>query len=870
MADLDRVEAKFRKLETRLADVEGRVPTPRGHVSRGDPVSPASSCPFSSPVVNNLSSMLLSGHMKEAPNIVVIVMDQERDWDTLPPGFTQDSAWFKENLPNRHELYKKGVTFSNNYISAVPCTPSRGALYTGQHFQRTGVFQNFKNLPPKTPTLGSVMAGLGYQTAYKGKWHLTELLTDVRNHDDTEQDVGTDEGWAAVLKKTPPYWDAWLNRHRPILTASASKPASTALREKSYEKALQDFGFEEWNTYGDRWGKAQQGWQQDPLTTEEAITFMESAGMKSKPFFIAVNFINPHDCMFFKASAEQEAGKIPKPWLFEEIKEAPPDEMYRQRHDLSSIPSEWLESREEYFKKDRLADNMVKFESHKLGKIDTPEARQNFVNYYLNCMRDSDRHIGGILTHVKEMSRKAPRDTVIILTSDHGEMMGQFGLHQKGALLFDGNIKCPLRIAEVKARSGDLSRPKELMQEKPRIEDLSCTVDLIPSLVGLVGKRADITDMLAKKSLPGVKDVPLGTYVNSLPGVDLFVRSPREKRLAVMFQYAQQFPVPQLVKTKNYYTFLQAAVIKQGNTIRKIGRAFGRSPNTPHSMIKVAMAHIKQPSAPPAGSDPVDPDAEAPDPYYYEISEAPTDGSLDMHTRPSGDNLIRVLGCVEEKQVQRFFDQFELATEIDPLMRSLAVPPAWLAQYCPDLFEEMGCPNGHKLEANVTHLDGQQCHSCSKQIAGGDEAHVCLQCQYYLCRSCAKKDKGVILAALRENALHNTREAAETEHCDDEEAAKQAPTFDEEMRKFSSPWLVCWAWVKRPFVRRRRRQIELVTHMVTDKYHTYTPGLRKVMAKVEDVKRITTETLNEAQDAVKDAKHQAWLRLETSLKFHSH
>ena len=105
-------------------------------------------------------------------NILMIVTDQERylEQKDLPPGY---------RLPGHERLAKQGVTFENHQIGSCVCTPSRAVLYTGQHIQNNGMFDNTNfpwsgSLSTDIDTLGDLMRRQGYYTAYKGTWHLTE------------------------------------------------------------------------------------------------------------------------------------------------------------------------------------------------------------------------------------------------------------------------------------------------------------------------------------------------------------------------------------------------------------------------------------------------------------------------------------------------------------------------------------------------------------------------------------------------------------------------------------------------------------------------------------------------------------------------
>ena len=116
-------------------------------------------------------------------NILMIVTDQERylEANELPPGY---------RLPGHERLAEEGVTFENHQIASCVCTPSRAVIYTGQHIQNNGMFDNTNfpwsdSMSTEIDTLGDLLRKQGYYTAYKGKWHLTdefETINDLHNH----------------------------------------------------------------------------------------------------------------------------------------------------------------------------------------------------------------------------------------------------------------------------------------------------------------------------------------------------------------------------------------------------------------------------------------------------------------------------------------------------------------------------------------------------------------------------------------------------------------------------------------------------------------------------------------------------------------
>ena len=105
-------------------------------------------------------------------NILMIVTDQERYLPLAerPNGY---------RLPGQEKLAARGVVFENHQIASCVCTPSRAVLYTGQHIQNNGMFDNTNfpwanDLSTDFTTIGDMLRRQGYYTAYKGKWHLTD------------------------------------------------------------------------------------------------------------------------------------------------------------------------------------------------------------------------------------------------------------------------------------------------------------------------------------------------------------------------------------------------------------------------------------------------------------------------------------------------------------------------------------------------------------------------------------------------------------------------------------------------------------------------------------------------------------------------
>ena len=103
------------------------------------------------------------------PNVILIFTDDQGSVDVNCYG-AKDL-----HTPNLDDLARRGTRFTQFYVGAPVCSPSRAALLTGRYPQRAGVPGNVgaaNGLPNEQVTLAEVLKRAGYRTAIFGKWHL--------------------------------------------------------------------------------------------------------------------------------------------------------------------------------------------------------------------------------------------------------------------------------------------------------------------------------------------------------------------------------------------------------------------------------------------------------------------------------------------------------------------------------------------------------------------------------------------------------------------------------------------------------------------------------------------------------------------------
>ena len=109
---------------------------------------------------------------QERPNVVLVMTDDQGWWDLGIHGNPYIETPFIDKLAG------ESVEFTHFYASPV-CTPTRAALLTGRHYQRTGAFDTYMGrdtMRSEEITLGEVFRQAGYQTGLFGKWHLGRYM----------------------------------------------------------------------------------------------------------------------------------------------------------------------------------------------------------------------------------------------------------------------------------------------------------------------------------------------------------------------------------------------------------------------------------------------------------------------------------------------------------------------------------------------------------------------------------------------------------------------------------------------------------------------------------------------------------------------
>ena len=321
------------------------------------------------------------------------------------------------DFKGRERLKNISTTFEKHYICSAMSTSSRSVIYTGRHITYTKMFDNtdmsyMYSMSPKLTTVGDIMRSGGYYTAYKGKLHLAGSGV----HDDT---------YNTIFNTT--------NR-------------------------LEIYGFSDWNSDGDTPGGVEEGYTTDATIAANATDWLRNQGAsldaQGKPFFLAVNLINPHDIMYFNTDAPGETAQASTKLTNTVIRRTPSNDIYQKSYGEAPIPSSYTEIISDESKVVPAHYEYYKIWGSNVGVVPARVANwQRFRDYYYNCIKDSDMQLERILDELERLGML--KDTVVVMKADHGEMQGAHRLDGKGNNIYENNIHVPLMIYWPGVKSGD-------------------------------------------------------------------------------------------------------------------------------------------------------------------------------------------------------------------------------------------------------------------------------------------------------------------------------------------------------------------------------------------------------------------------------
>lgn len=348
------------------------------------------------------------------PDLLLIMPDQMRG-DCLSV-LGHDAV----RTPSLDALARQGVLFRRAYTTVPSCIPARYALLTGLCPQTSGVV-GFKAKPITTPTLPGLLGDHGYTTALVGRY--MHQLPESGRCGYAREILGSthvdDDDYDTFLKRTA--------------------PETGGIRQ-----LVKDTGV----TYN-QWQAAP--WPLDNALHPTAWIVEKARGVVAdtapdQPLFLTASFYAPHPPLF-----------PPKALFEEKLGETMPDPAKGSWVDWASLTPEG----------DRQGHRVL---------LQGETLHRAQAGYY-GLIEQLDTEVGKLIADFVGRSERAGRPWVIVVTADHGEMMGDHGYFRK-CQPFEGSANIPLVVA---------GSPSLGFRAGLRVKSPACLEDIMPTLLRLAG-----------------------------------------------------------------------------------------------------------------------------------------------------------------------------------------------------------------------------------------------------------------------------------------------------------------------------------------------------------------------------------------------
>jgi arylsulfatase A-like enzyme len=379
--------------------------------------------------------------MASRKNLLFITIDQWRG-DFVPWG---ERGGFL-SLPNLEALASQSCVFDRHYSVATPCGPSRASLMTGLYVMNHRAVQNTVPLDARHETLPRHLRRLGYEPAMAGYTTTTPDPRSAPRNDPRFRTLGEAMEGFRVLATLDPYpmmheYFRWLAQHGYALPAEHHDvwlpdddvPGPSA-RPSRLPAHLSDSAW----------------------VTDVALAYL--ADHEREPWALHLCYWRPHPPFTNPAPYHESyrAVDMPPP-----LRAADPAAEARQ-HPLLATALDQV-SAASYF---RRRQGLVR----DLTAAEVAQARAT----YCGMLREVDDQLGRVLAHLRASGQLD--DTLIVLTSDHGELLGDHHLFGK-ASYFDPVFHVPLIV--------------RLPGAAPRrVAAFTESVDLLPSILEWLGEPA--------------------------------------------------------------------------------------------------------------------------------------------------------------------------------------------------------------------------------------------------------------------------------------------------------------------------------------------------------------------------------------------
>jgi arylsulfatase A-like enzyme len=355
----------------------------------------------------------------DKPNLLLLWTDQQRP-DTMAVYGNP-----KIHAPNLNKLATECAVLEKAYVSQPVCTPSRSTVLTGLWPHSSGCVENNIRLNPQVPCLPEILGDADYRTGYFGKWHLG---------DEPFAQHGFEE------------WESIEDIYRDYISPGHEKQFS------SYHRFLLDKGYKPDSPDGSfsRLFEAKLPIEHCKPKFLELRSCDFLRRHRSEPFILSVNFLEPHPPYYGPLNGEYRPEEM----------ELPPN---------YADPLEDDEPLNYRLKRERARENRSEGMD-----LRTDAGWRRLKAHYWGNVTHVDRSIGAILKTLEELGLDG--NTIVVFTSDHGEMLGAHGLIQK-SVMYEEAVRVPW-----------LMRVPSGGRKQRIVPGRFSHIDFLPTLLELMGR----------------------------------------------------------------------------------------------------------------------------------------------------------------------------------------------------------------------------------------------------------------------------------------------------------------------------------------------------------------------------------------------
>ena len=345
--------------------------------------------------------------MADRPNILILMVDQ-LNGTLFPDG---PAPWL--HAPNLKKLAARSTRFKNAYTGSPLCAPARASYMAGQLPRRTRVYDNAAEFSSDIPTYAHHLRRAGYHTILSGKMHFVgpDQLHGFEQRLTTDI-YPADFGWTPDYRKPGERIDWWYHNMGSVTGAGVAEISN------------------------------QMEYDDEVAYNARAKVYDLGRRLDDRPWMMTVSFTHPHDPYVARK----------KYWdLYEHCEHLEP-----------TVPAIPYEDQDNHSKRIFDANDWRNFD------ITDEDIRRSRRAYFANISYLDDK-IGEIFEALE--GTRQVENTIILLVSDHGDMLGERGLWFK-MNFFEGSARVPLMVAAPGMPAGLIETPVSTMDVSPTIADL--------------------------------------------------------------------------------------------------------------------------------------------------------------------------------------------------------------------------------------------------------------------------------------------------------------------------------------------------------------------------------------------------------------